>query len=208
MRTSEHTDKIFGSLSSFQGGLRGLKANSINPFFKSKYIDLSSIWEALKERLQENGLSFIQEAITLPEGVGVNTRICHSSGQWIEMGPLVIPLGKRDAHSTGSATTYARRYALAAAIGIVSEEDDDGNRAKEAAPKIEELITNEQYENILQILGECSTEYVDKVESSLEKNFNITNMALLPRKYYNRVMTGAMKNSGKADPLGMLRGNE
>ena len=40
-----------------------------------------------------------------------------------------MPLVKIDPQAVGSAITYARRYALSAMIGIVSEEDDDGESA-------------------------------------------------------------------------------
>jgi hypothetical protein len=51
-------------------------------------------------------------------------------------GTLTIPLAKVDAQAYGSATTYARRYALAAFVGVAPE-DDDGNAAAAAAPKRE-----------------------------------------------------------------------
>jgi len=71
----------------------------------------------------------VQEATTSQEGVSVVTRVLHSSGQWIEFGPFTIPLGKKDAQSVGSACSYAKRYALSAALAISAEKDDDGNRA-------------------------------------------------------------------------------
>jgi hypothetical protein len=42
----------------------------------------------------------------------------------------------------GSAATYARRYALTAALGLVSGDDDDGHAAGGA------LVTTEQIEEI------------------------------------------------------------
>jgi hypothetical protein len=43
---------------------------------------------------------------------------------------MVIPLAKPSPQEYGSALTYARRYAVSAIIGIVADEDDDGNRAQ------------------------------------------------------------------------------
>jgi hypothetical protein len=40
-----------------------------------------------------------------------------------------IPVTKQDAQGYGSAMTYAKRYSLAAALGVVADEDDDGNAA-------------------------------------------------------------------------------
>jgi hypothetical protein len=70
----------------------------------------------------------VQDASLCDRGVSVTTRLIHSSGQWIEFGPLTVPMSKQDAHGVGSATTYARRYGLSAALGIVAD-DDDGNAA-------------------------------------------------------------------------------
>jgi len=64
--------------------------------------------------------------------------LVHSSGEWVR-GVLTIPLGKADAHGYGSATTYARRFALAAFVGVAPE-DDDGNAAAKAAPKRAEIV--------------------------------------------------------------------
>ena len=209
MRKSDQIDKISAALSKFQGTVEGIRADKVNPFFKSRYSDLGSIWNELRQHLQENGLAVLQEAVTLPEGVGVTTCITHSSGQWIEMGPLVIPLGKRDAHTTGSSTTYARRYALSAALGLVSEEDDDGNLAKNAAPtKPVERISDRQLKNLLGLLGNCDPEYVAKVEESLQKNFGIREFKDLPVKYYDRLLQTTIGKAEdfrkKVDPLGML----
>jgi hypothetical protein len=48
------------------------------------------------------------------------------------LGVNSIPLAKVDAQAYGSATTYARRYALAAFVGVAPE-DDDGNAASKPA---------------------------------------------------------------------------
>ena len=52
----------------------------------------------------------------------------HTSGEWIETDPLGLKAEKQTAQGTGSAVTYGRRYSLSAALGISSEDDDDGNQ--------------------------------------------------------------------------------
>jgi hypothetical protein len=42
---------------------------------------------------------------------------------------MPLLLGKDDMQGFGSAVTYARRYALCAVLGLVADEDDDGNAA-------------------------------------------------------------------------------
>jgi len=61
----------------------------------------------------------------------LTTVMTHSSGEWVAQN-MSLPVSKPDAQGAGSAITYMRRYALAAAIGVV-QADDDGNAA--SAPK-------------------------------------------------------------------------
>jgi uncharacterized protein (DUF3820 family) len=56
------------------------------------------------------------------------TTLLHSSGQWVRGVYPVNPI-KNDPQAIGSAITYARRYALASIVGVVAEEDDDGEMA-------------------------------------------------------------------------------
>jgi hypothetical protein len=51
----------------------------------------------------------------------------HTSGEWVEYGPLSVKPTKNDVQGAGSAITYAKRYALSAIFGITSDQDDDGN---------------------------------------------------------------------------------
>jgi hypothetical protein len=99
-----------------------------NPFFKSSYADLSSVWDACKGELAANGLAISQHPTTDANGnVEVETVLIHSSGQWMSSTLAMKPV-KNDPQAFGSAITYARRYALAAVVGVVTD-DDDGNHA-------------------------------------------------------------------------------
>jgi hypothetical protein len=128
VKTSEQINEIAAALSKAQGAMRPAVKDATNPHFKSKYADLAANVESAREPLATNGLAVIQEATTVAGGVAVVTRLLHASGQWIEFDPMTVPTAKPDAHGIGSATTYARRYALGAALGLVAE-DDDGNGA-------------------------------------------------------------------------------
>jgi hypothetical protein len=137
MRFSEQINDLAAALSKAQGAMEPAVKDAVNPAFvrdgkKSTYADLAANVEAARPHLAANGLSVVQEATTIERGVSVATCILHSSGQWIQFDPITVPLGKADAHGVGSATTYARRYALGAALGLVAE-DDDGNAAADQA---------------------------------------------------------------------------
>lgn len=141
MRTSESTKEIAAALAKAQNKMRPASKDAVNPHFKSKYADLSAIVEACREPLTSNGIAWVQDAGLGERGVEVTTRLMHSSGEWLEFGPLTVPAGKQDAHGVGSAITYAKRYGLAAAVGMSADEDDDGTAAVQSqkqAPAFDE----------------------------------------------------------------------
>jgi len=130
MNKSENINELAAALSRAQGAIKGALKDSLNPHFKAKYADLASTWDACREQLAKNELSVVQMPdVSDTGGIAVETILMHSSGQWISS-RFVMPVPKPDAHGVGSAITYARRYALAAMVGIAPE-DDDGNKAIE-----------------------------------------------------------------------------
>lgn len=128
MSQSESIKNLAAALSKVQGELTYAKKDSANPFFKSRYADLESVWDACRSLLAKNGLSVIQMPGNYFEGrMWLVTRLCHESGEWIEQ-EMSLPVAKADSHGCASAVTYMRRIALAAFCGIV-QADDDGNEA-------------------------------------------------------------------------------
>jgi hypothetical protein len=126
---SDYIGKLAEALSKAQGAMEGASKSAENPFFKSKYADLASVWDACRGPLSANGLAVIQvpAAPTAPGRVAIDTILAHASGEWIS-GVLELTPVKSDPQSVGSAITYARRYGLQAIVGIAPE-DDDGNAA-------------------------------------------------------------------------------
>lgn len=120
--------ELFAALSKAQAELKPAIRDSNNPFFKSRYADLPSVWTAAQEVLAKNGLSVIQMPVGGENGViGLTTVLAHSSGGEINSTMYMKPV-KDDPQGHGSCITYMRRYALAAFVGIV-QDDDDANTA-------------------------------------------------------------------------------
>lgn len=115
------------ALSKFQAAIEPVKKDSANPFFKSKYADLSSIWDAIRAPLAKEGLSILQEPSAHDGKITITTILLHASGQYIRSA-LTLPVVKQDPQGYGSAITYGRRYALQSIAGVAPE-DDDGNAA-------------------------------------------------------------------------------
>ena len=133
MNHSESIAKLATALSIVQGKLTHAKKDSANPFFKSKYADLESVWDACRNLLAENGLAVMQFPGEFVDGtMSLNTVLTHSSGEYMSY-LMSVPVTKPDAQGAGSALTYMRRYALAAVVGVV-QADDDGNAA--SSPKL------------------------------------------------------------------------
>ena len=134
MMQSESIANLAKALSIVQGKLTYAVKDSANPFFKSKYADLESVWDACRSLLAENGLCVMQFPGEFIDGcMSLNTMLAHSSGEWIKQ-TMEVPVTKPDAQGAGSAITYMRRYALAAVVGVV-QADDDGNVASNPQSK-------------------------------------------------------------------------
>lgn len=117
------------ALTAVQAKIGTAAKSSKNNHFQNKYADLSEVWAAWQAIGPANGLSITQ---TLKVGDGrqlLVTTLLHTSGESITSEMLLTPT-KNDMQGMGSAITYARRYSLAALVGIV-QEDDDGNAASD-----------------------------------------------------------------------------
>lgn len=135
MKQSESLKELFTALSKAQAEFKVAERDAENPYFKSKYADFESIVSSCRPALSKNGLSFIQiTSIKDDKSLILITRLCHLSGEYIESEYPIEPV-KRDPQALGSALTYAKRYSLAALIGVVtSEEDDDAEAAMQRKP--------------------------------------------------------------------------
>ena len=123
MEQTVEINELAAALSKAQGVMTGAFKDSANPFFKSRYADLESVWEACRKPLADNGLAIIQTATADELSVSVTTMLTHTSGQWIRETLRLIP---KDAspQALGSCISYGRRYALAAMVGVYQTDDD------------------------------------------------------------------------------------
>lgn len=127
MQTSTSIKEITAALLGFHKEVSSIPKSSTNPFFKSKYADLSTILSNIDEPLLNNGLVVSQ----WPEGENeLTTRLMHASGEWMESKYTLKPV-KSTPQDAGSAITYQRRYAIGAILSLNIDEDDDGNKASQ-----------------------------------------------------------------------------
>jgi len=131
--------EMFEALLKVQGELKPVKKDAENPFFKSEYATLGAIWESVQPVLSKNGFIVNQPV----RGTNVVTILSHVSGDELTSEFPIISKSNNNPQDFGSAVTYARRYALSSLLGIVTEDDDDGNAAvpKTETPKTETAKT-------------------------------------------------------------------
>jgi len=105
--------------------------------YSYNFADLADIWETIRKPLKENGLAVTQFLSVLGESDVIYTKIWHVSGESEER-PFPIPTTGKTPQEAGSVITYYKRYTLSAALGISTEEDDDGKSGNKQ-PDVEEL---------------------------------------------------------------------
>ena len=187
---SKELSKLFEALAKPQMEMEVAKKDR-KSFFKGNYADLSSIVSASRSALSKNGLSVIQRILPNEEGqLHLYTRLCHSSGQWMESMMPIAPL-KNDIQTIGSYITYLRRYCYASIVGVAAAgEDDDGELAmvehrKNPSQVIKkDSITKAQ----LEVLGE-ELEGHEEVLDSLLKGFKLSKLSDLPAKRYSQCVS-------------------
>jgi hypothetical protein len=125
---SENINELAAALAKAQAVLQPAEKDRANPFFKSKYATLESVATTCRAALADNGLAVVQTPEVGDHGSALRTTLVHSSGQWIS-GVMRLHGEEKNMQAMGSAISYARRYGLAAIVGVVTDEDDDGNAA-------------------------------------------------------------------------------
>ncbi len=131
---SPETSKVFAALKKAQSEFPVLKKDAKNPHFGSRYATLDAAIEALQPTLTANGLAVSQPAAGDGVGTGCTTILFHDSGEWFAE-TLLLPSNSpgKDTHpnaqSATAAVTYSRRTGYLSILGVVADEDDDGNRA-------------------------------------------------------------------------------
>ena len=127
MNLDHATPELFAALAKAQNAVENAHKGSLNPHFKNRYADLAEVLNTVRPVFSECGLSIIQETSFDGSLVSVTTALCHEKGGFVSSTASCVP-AKADAQGVGAATTYLRRYSLAAITGV-AQEDDDGQSA-------------------------------------------------------------------------------
>lgn len=209
---SQDIKELIAALCKAQAVMKPAVFNKVNPHFKNKYADFTSCMECCREPLASNGLSVMQYCATINEKLTLVTLLAHISGQWIQSHFPLNPM-KMDSQSIGSAMSYGKRYSLSALVGIVSEDDDDGEAAhgrhmqngnsqskapvvsaipvanvSYATPVVKVKITASQASNLRSVEQKLDDECKGKIYSWLASQYRINNLDDVSIDMYQKVL--------------------
>lgn len=117
-----------------------ISKDSKNPFFKSNYLSLNGLIDAVETVLEKHDLLLLQPVF---EGKVITELVDIEKGDKV-ISEMTLP-NITDAQKLGSAITYYRRYTLQSLLGLQAE-DDDGNKAV-APTKVN--ITQNQVQQVI-----------------------------------------------------------
>jgi hypothetical protein len=192
---SEPINELAAALAKAQAEIQNPKFDSQNPHYKNKFASLAAVRNAIVPAFAKHGLSLMQDLATTPDHcIACTTIILHSSGQMFRFSPLVMPASKADAQGYGSAATYARRYSLLAAAGVVGEEDDDANAAvAKTNGKAAEVITEKQAADLKALIEE-----VGETEDRFLRWAKVGSVEQLPVSWYSSAVKKLEAKRGTA----------
>ena len=134
------------------------------------YSDLPAIFKVINPLLQKHGLGFTQLIIT-EDGVNcIRTYIFHCESEENLVSTIAIPYvplkGMNDFQSFGSGVTYFRRYALASALGLVTDKDTDASGEQTKQP-----INDERFVKAIEAIkqGKAKKTDLNKFELTSEQ---------------------------------------
>lgn len=197
MNMSTHINELITALSKAQGKIQPAIKDKKNPHFKSSYADLSSVWDACRVALSENGLAVVQTVESRDKDAFLVTTLAHSSGQWMRS-EMPIVTAKWDPQGIGSALTYYRRYSLASIVGVAPEDDDaEGAQKREAyrAPEVKpQTITRQQAIELHTDLKNCELSFQKSIEKFCATAKIPSTLEGLPIGHYERLKQAIAKN--------------
>lgn len=167
MKLSEKFDEILPALHKARSQFVKVKKDRQNTHLKNKYATLDSVLDAITPALTENKLMIMQDSERIESAMRVETTVIHISGQWAKF-YFDIPIVKNDPQGVGSAFTYGRRYALAAAFGL-SQADDDAQIAVKSAQDWKRDLDKCETVDDLQIVFRDSWKSSDKANQVIIK---------------------------------------
>lgn len=157
------------------------------------YARLDRIWRTVRPLMEECGLAVTWESMVVDGGFcEVKGHLRHSRGHAQPlMHRMPLPEGNNSMNSAqraGSGETYAKRYAICAALGIQTGEDDDGNGGQPQG-----AITADQARDMETLIHDTGTKLADVLKFG-----GVKQLADFPASKYAEAMRTLQAKARKA----------
>lgn len=171
---------FFEGLSAFQAEIPNINKSktanvqSARGGYAYRYADIADIQRAIAPTMHRNGLSVTFDTKHTEGGYLITCIVHHVEGH-SERTEFLVPIDAQarmnDAQKAGSALTYGRRYALCAALGIVTAEDDDDGQAMNAPSQRREYVEKPVEYKAPQVISDTQHKHLESLlaESGLPR---------------------------------------
>ena len=179
---NEAKKAYFSSLSEFQQ--RAPIIEQADDAHGKKYARMDRIWRTIRPLFTEMGLSLTWQSSEIKDGVcqvrgTLGHRLGHSTSITHDTPLPEMIRGQNAAQQAGSAQTYAKRYALCAALGLVTGTDDDAHSVD--VPTIS-AVQEKEIEELLATIDDMT------VMDSLLKWAEVESIELLPASKFKETI--------------------
>jgi len=175
--------ELLNSLKVFRSKIGDIPKNAKG--YGYKYADLQNIWLAIEPILDECNLVVNQSFVPDVENnnFGINTTIYHTeTEQMLDCGTIYAPKDGESkskmspVQAIGSEITYLRRYSLAVALNLTTDEDNDGALQKKVVAKKQEskIDSSKEAEHIQDIAMVSDLDTLKIAKENLTRNNEMT----------------------------------
>lgn len=191
MTEKTNTNKIYSALIKARAEFKPVIFDKVNPHYKNRFASLAAINEAIVEPLAKYGLTYIQPWHQLENGdMVLETIILHESGESIKSSCL-IKSGKTD-QQLGASSSYMRRYQLSSLLGIVGEDEDDGESDEGRVNPPLDIKSSGISDKQKGLLSFKLKQYPD-LEEPIMKAYNLKSVYDIGKEQFQKVMQGFEK---------------
>lgn len=187
---------LFAAIAAAQAEVENATKGSVNDHFKNRYADLAEVLNTVRPVFAKNGLGIIQSTACDGSTVAVTTVLTHRDGGFISSVASCVPK-TIDAQGVGSATTYLRRYSLAAICGVAQEDDDGNSASHQQKPAVRQVaspskVSAEDLEQLRERMGTLSVD-----EAGFLKHLGIKSLADLDQERLRKAHASLDKKARK-----------
>ena len=206
MNHSEKIDELAAAFAAFQADVKNPQKDQSATIkmkaggeFSYRFAALSDVLETVRPLLAKHGLSVVQELVSdTTGGLGCATLLMHAGGQWIGFAPFFVP-ATGDAKEHGAAASYARRYALMAALNLAAAEEDGGAAGQTSRPPAKAQPKNDAGEvmatprQVGKIGAEAKAAGITDAQLKLKKTYGVETSSELTRDQASDLIARLLK---------------